>query len=446
MDFSSVETEYRQLKAQFDAGQLTEAGFKARLQELMIEDEQDRWWMIGYETGQWYVHDGEKWVPAEPPRPAAAPPVEVRSPGLPESGQQTKEVSVEAPYTSEAGNAAPEPVGMPANKPIRPRNASRWLLAGLVAVVVLAVAIGIGLRGGGPINEQSAAVAPVATAAAVSPGATLVISQSIGLEMVRVPAGEFVMGSPEGQGSDDDEDPQHSVSLDDYWIDRTEVTNAMFARFVDETGYLTDAEKDGLGTVFDSSTQDWSEIQGANWRHPRGPESSLDGLADHPVVQVSWNDAVAYCEWAGKRLPSEAEWEKAARGTDGRTNPWGEQEPTGELSNFADRNLEVDWSDKNVDDGYQFTAPVGSYPAGASPFGALDMEGNVWEWVADWYNDGYYAQSPSENPQGPASGDYRVLRGSSWYDAASRFQAADRFRNAPFNLNDAFGFRCARSS
>jgi formylglycine-generating enzyme required for sulfatase activity len=130
---------------------------------------------------------------------------------------------------------------------------------------------------------------------------------------------------------------------------------------------------------------------------------------------------------------------------DGRTYPWGNEQPAGTLLNFADSNTNFNWSDKTVDDGYADTSPVGNYPDGASPYGALDMAGNVWEWVNDWYDEAYYGSSPSENPQGPASGQYRVLRGGSWNSYDRSVRAADRFRYEPGNIISNFGFRCARS-
>jgi len=251
------------------------------------------------------------------------------------------------------------------------------------------------------------------------------------------------MGSSDGEG-DDDEHPQHTVYLDAFWIDKTEVTNAMFAKFIEATSHQTTAEEEGCGWVYQPDDDGWECISGADWQHPRGPESNLDGLDSHPVVQVSWHDAQAYCQWADKRLPTEAEWEKAARGTDGRKYPWGNawDVRTTRRLNFADKNTDFRWSDKEADDGYRYTAPVGSYPSGTSPYGALDMAGNVWEWVADWYDANYYAVSPARNPTGHDLGDHRVLRGGSWDNDVDSVRAVDRFRFNPDTRIDVIGFRC----
>jgi formylglycine-generating enzyme required for sulfatase activity len=272
------------------------------------------------------------------------------------------------------------------------------------------------------------------------------VSEKDGMEMVYVPAGEFLMGSTDSDTSaSSDEKPQHRVYLDAFWIDRTEVTNEMFEKFVADSGHKTDAEKAGKGRVLDLASKIGigKETAGANWREPRGP-GSYTGLDQHPVVQVSWDDAKAYCEWAERRLPTEAEWEKAARGTDSLKFPWRNQNIAGDLLNFADRKLkEASWADTSVDDGYKFTAPVGSYPKGASPYRARDMAGNVWEWVADWYGEKYYTSSAAQSPTGPALGQERVMRGGSWDDPQVKVRAAKRLGHIPDFSGADVGFRCA---
>ncbi|MFC2015812.1 SUMF1/EgtB/PvdO family nonheme iron enzyme [Chloroflexota bacterium] len=234
-----------------------------------------------------------------------------------------------------------------------------------------------------------------------------------GMVMVYVPAGEFTMGSNET----DDEKPVHTVTLDAFWIDRTEVTNVQYGKCV-EAGACTAAA--------DSSSYSRSSYYG---------NSSFD---NYPVIYVNWSQASDYCRWAGARLPAEAEWEKAARGSDGRVYPWGNGDPSCDRANSYDD----DKGDHCVGD----TTEVGSYPSGASPYGALDMAGNVWEWVADWYDSDYYSQSPASNPQGPNSGKYRVLRGGSWNDNWYGVRAANRNVGNPTRRGNYLGFRCVAAS
>ncbi len=243
-----------------------------------------------------------------------------------------------------------------------------------------------------------------------------------GMTMVYVPAGLFEMGSNNGW---DKEKPVHIVYLDGYWIDKYAVSNAQFRKFVDASGYKTDAEKDGSGWVWTGIA--WEAKPGADWMHPTGEGSSLSGKEDHPVVQVSWNDAQAYCAWVGERLPTEAEWEKAARGTDGRTYPWG---------NAIDK-YHANYNGRG-------TTKVGSYPRGASPYGALDMAGNVWEWTEDWF--GYYSGEEVRNPTGQETGNFRVVRGGSWRSPIEDYlRVSTRYWFNPDSRDCNNGFRCVRS-
>jgi formylglycine-generating enzyme required for sulfatase activity len=280
-----------------------------------------------------------------------------------------------------------------------------------------------------------------------------------GMVMVLVPASEFEMGSDaiwrwSGSLRDGtlnlhpfpDLRPQHTVFLDAFWIDQTEVTVGMFRTFVDATGYVTTAEREGYGHPYKPGPrgQEWPQVPGADWQHPRGPGSEAqDG---HPVVQVSWEDAADYCAWAGGGLPTEAQWEKACRGEDARLYPWG-NEFDGRRMNFCSARCPVTrWASvPTIDDGHAYTSPVGSYPEGASPYGAMDMAGNVWEWTADRYGDQYYASSPYENPQGPETGEKRVQHGGAWYETGSAGWLTCLVRHAtpPRNRADDLGFRCA---
>ena len=227
------------------------------------------------------------------------------------------------------------------------------------------------------------------------------------MTMMYVPAGKFTMGSDYG---DSDEQPVHAVTLDAFWIDRTEVTNEMYARCVAEGACRPPSD---TSSYYLSSYYGNSQYE------------------NYPVIFVDWNQAAAYCEWAGAELPSEAQWEKAARGTDGRTYPWGNSTADSSLANY----------NRNVFD----TTEVGKYPEGASPYGALDMAGNVWEWVDDRYDAGYYNRSPGTNPTGPTSGDYRVLRGGSWIISEDSIRSANRNRDDPDYTYISIGFRCLRS-
>ena len=266
------------------------------------------------------------------------------------------------------------------------------------------------------------------------------------MDMVLIPAGEFLMGSSEGEGAYD-EHPQHKVYLDAYYIDKYEVTNAQFKEFVEATGYVTDAERKGYGEVWNpkAGLDAMYDFAGVNWRSPnawKSPKWELPHpdvwkyyLMYHPVVQVSWNDAKAYAVWAGKRLPTESEWEKAARGTDGRKYPWG---------NIF--NLDIKGVTFHANIASDYLMPVDSFPTGISPYGVYNMTGNVQEWVADWYAIDYYARSPQNNPKGPDNGIARVLRGGSWrHQKSHHVLSTNRSYQVPDYSSNFVGFRCAVS-
>ncbi len=230
--------------------------------------------------------------------------------------------------------------------------------------------------------------------------------------MITIPAGEFLMGSPEGKGRDD-ERPQRSVYLEEFAIDQVEVTNERYMAFVKSIGHRTPPNPYGAG-----------------------PLQSIKGIEQLPVVQTTWYDAKAYCSWAKKRLPTEAEWEKAARGTDGRLYPWGNEPPTAKRANF-DR----EWEDEHT------LHAVGSLPDGDSPYGVKDMAGNAREWVSDWYDAEYYRHAPNRNPQGPdKKGVVRSIRGGSWHSPASDITTTARGRGGFALQTHGTGFRCVRGA
>lgn len=304
-------------------------------------------------------------------------------------------------------------------------------------------------------------------------------------EMVKIPAGTFLMGG-DGQQAKNDELPKHSVTLNGFWMDKTEVTNAQFLKFVKATNYVTTAEKKpdweslkkqlppdtpkpnedllvAASLVFtptdhpvplDNLSQWWFWKAGANWLHPRGPGSEIEGL-DHPVVHVSWEDANAYCQWQGKRLPTEAEWEWAARGgLPNQIYPWG-NEPI-DSSALKANTWQGQFPFKNdLRDKYFYTSPVGQFAPNG--YGLFDMAGNVWEWVSDWYRSDYYASVKEgvSNPQGPVSSydpdepysPKKVLRGGSFLCSegfCSGYRVSARMKNPVDTSMQHVGFRCVQ--
>ncbi len=256
-------------------------------------------------------------------------------------------------------------------------------------------------------------------AAAIDPDGAAAEPPS-GIEFVTIPGGRFVMGDGEGEP---DETPK-AVDVAAFRLMRLEVTNQQFAAFVAASGHVTDPERKGFGWVWPGR---WRRVEGADWRHPFGPDSSIEGAPDHPVVQVSARDAAAFCQYYGWRLPSEVEWEFAARGTDGRRYPWGNAPPEEGGQRRANFGTVVCCAADDAD-GHLRTAPVGSYPAGASPFGILDMAGNVWEWTASPF---------------PGRPEEVVLRGGGWGNNPYCLRVSYRHGNPPDIGLDMVGFRCA---
>lgn len=238
-----------------------------------------------------------------------------------------------------------------------------------------------------------------------APTATSVVVGDDGAPMVHVPAGDFFMGTDTGEH--EDEKPRHRVFLSAFFIDIYEVTVSRYARFLE----VEEHEPPFL----------WTQATDVQHR-------------EKPVIGVDWYDASAYCRWAHKRLPTEAEWEKAARGPDGRIYPWGNAPPTPAHAKYGDRTAK----------GYEGLARVGSFAAGKSPYGVHDLAGNVWEWVADRYEATYYRAHDTRDPKGPSTGPLRILRGGSWNSEAAIIRAANRSGYVPSARRSDFGFRCAR--
>lgn len=281
--------------------------------------------------------------------------------------------------------------------------------------------------------------------------------------MSLIHGGEFLMGNERDYGFPaDGEGPVHRVQLSSFWLDETAVTNEQFSEFINATGYKTEAEYFGWSFVFVGhlteaqitrsvrllvqSAEWWCRVDGATWRHPEGPGSNIKKRWRHPVVHVSWHDARSFCQWAGKRLPTEAEWEFAARGGLGPGNrfPWGDElEPGGK------HRMNV-WQGKfphlnTLADGHFGPAPAHSFSANG--FRLYNMTGNVWEWCWDIFATDYYQRSPSLDPTGPLEGDRRVMRGGSYLCHASycnRYRVDARSSNTPDSSTTNLGFRCAR--
>ena len=305
------------------------------------------------------------------------------------------------PAAIEMGSAAPEPQKAPAPKVSDTEKKAGNLLIKVIGGLALVIVLILGYRSLPAERRFLNSNLPGSQPEISAPAGSNKRSED-GMLMMYVSGGLFHDGRENGQNN---EKPVHEVTLAAYWIDQTEVTNGMYAKCVQSGGCQSPVDKSS---------------------RTRNSYYGNVTYADYPVINVDWKQAKAYCEWAGGRLPSEAEWEKAARGTDGRTYPWGEG---------------IDGTRANYDGNIGDTTRVGSYPTGASPYGALDMAGNAWEWVNDWYGP-YIAGSVT----GPFQGDVRVLRGGSWLVSDLNSRSADRGRYVPSYSSDDLGFRCVRSN
>ncbi len=259
-----------------------------------------------------------------------------------------------------------------------------------------------------------------------------------GIILIYIPAGEFIMGSYEYFN----ERPTRSVYLDGYWIGKTEMTVGQYMKFADD--------KHSHYPVWRESGSEYNINKGEDNLYKQMGEALTS--ANHPIVGISWNDAVAYCQWLSVKtrikitLPTEAQWEKAARGTDGNKYPWGNDEVNGKIANIADKQFTTKFpkrGDKTIDDGFIFTSPVESFPAGSSPFGVMGMADNVWEWCQDCYIDDYYKKSPKENPMGPMNSRFRVVRGGSWFLDRNCLRCSYRNYDFPNQRRSITGFRIA---
>ncbi len=277
-------------------------------------------------------------------------------------------------------------------------NLPLLLIPGLVGLMAT------GFVGPSPVLTAASTATPEVGETGLTTGATKT-AETDGMVMMYVPAGDFTMGFD--RGSKKDMAPGHTVTLDAFWIDKTEVTNAQYAMCV--SAGACDEPEDRTS-------------------HNRVKYYNAEKYVSFPVINVTWNDAADYCKWAGRVLPTEAQWEKAARGTDARIYPWGNIVPSSSLTNYNNP--------------YGDTVQTGNYPDGASLYGALDMAGNVLEWTADWYDETYYKTSPKENPQGPDFGYKRTIRGGSWGDDMSNIRVFIRWGLIPVTRSNNLGFRC----
>jgi len=318
----------------------------------------------------------------------------------------------------------------------------------------------------GDLMEGKACCAPQADgdkracAAAVVEAMSREAAEAVATRMRALPGGTFLMGTDDAEGFPaDGEGPIRPVKLDPFSIDIYPVTNELFGRFVAATGYKTEAEQFGWSFVFwahlpkarfDELVKDtvaaapwWCKVDGAMWSAPEGPQSDISRRGDHPVVHVSWNDAQEFCQWSGQRLPTEAEWEYAARGgLEQKIYPWGDQLRPGGEHRCNIWQGEFPKHDTG-DDGYKGTCPADAFASNG--YGLYSMTGNTWEWCADWFDRDFHRTADGNNPKGPATGKARVMRGGSFLchkSYCNRYRVAARSSNTPDSSTSNIGFRC----
>ncbi|XP_039338276.1 formylglycine-generating enzyme isoform X1 [Mauremys reevesii] len=311
-------------------------------------------------------------------------------------------------------------------------------------------------RGSG--GEAARRYSPEANAPSPAAGPVTRKGPAAPSQMALIPTGMFTMGTDEPEIQQDGEWPARKVHVSQFYMDRYEVSNVEFEEFVNATGYVTEAEKFGDSFVFEGMLSEqvkteiqqavaaapwWMPVKGANWRQPEGPDSNISKRMDHPVLHVSWNDAVAYCTWAGKRLPTEAEWEYSCRGgLENRLFPWGNKlQPKGQhYANIWQGEFPIS---NTGEDGYKGTAPVTAFPPNG--YGLYNIVGNAWEWTSDWWAV-HHSAGETRNPKGPSSGTDRVKKGGSYMCHKSycyRYRCAARSQNTPDSSASNLGFRCA---
>lgn len=439
MDVDSMERRYHAWRVLYDSGEISREEFQRHVDSLAGQDEDGRNWRVDIESGHWLRKEGDRWIAADPRQPVARPAAPViEPPGAQSSGTSpAPQLSFAAWLKQNWGWAAVFGAGIVLLVAAAFFLATVFLVPDAPPEEVEVLPTPASGSTPAPVDIQ---VLPTDTLAPPPTGSASLVDR--GHEMVLVPEGQFRMGTTDEElrqlyalcdpvlGNEacrrqgfEAEQPAHDVSLRGYYIDVHEVTNEQFAAFLTEGGNQT-----GSGQLWYEASDEAARIQflGDRWQ-------ALPGYETHPATEMTWFGAQAYCEWRGGRLPTEAEWEKGARWNPASGEvtvyPWGNWQPDTTLANFGITNTG--------------TRPVGSLESGKSPLGLYDMAGNVFEWVSDWFVRDY-TSAGANNPQGPESGEAKVIRGGSWGDNAYLIRAANRGFLAPTVALNFVGFRCVK--